>query len=164
MVAESQKIWWFVRYLVRDKIGYDVGCGGWSIPGAIGIDIKKDSAADLICDCSMSNMWTFANNKGFHTPVDYVFSSHLIENFDEEQQICICGYWLDAIQTGGLLILYVPEKGAFKGTNVNHVREFRRGDLEALYEKLGFKQYLITYETDVYPNMYGIIGVGERTW
>lgn len=160
-MSESQRIYWLIQEIVKGKFGYDLGCGNWKIPNSIGIDVDPKHNPDLIYDCSNPETWKILRG----TPpmfVDYLYSSHLIEDFVEEEQIRICKMWLEYIKPGGFLILYVPEKGAYKGVNLAHKREFEKGFMEKLFNDIGIKQFIVSYESNWSDKLYGILGIGKK--
>lgn len=160
-MSETDKIKWIVEKLANG-IGYDMGCGEGKLPGSIGIDIRPEKKPDVVLDCSRADLWEQLVNLKYPTSLDYIFSSHLIEDFVEVDQVAICKTWLVGIKPGGLLILYVPEKDAYKGTNFDHKREFEHGFMEKLFEDIGIKQFIVSYESNWSSKLYGILGIGRK--
>lgn len=113
--------------------GIDVGCGQHKItPNAIGLDFATQydepthpaTAADLI------GPWETTLNRIAALPVDYVYSSHLLEDYPD-----ICPplrAWLNALRPGGHLILVLPIEQAFlehcsktgQPTNPGHAQDW----------------------------------------
>ena len=160
-MTETEKVSWVLKWLAKG-IGYDMGCGDKKLFGSIGIDIRGEKKPDIVFDTASQLIWTFLKEMGHPITVDYIFSSHLIEDFVEEDQIAICKTWLAGIKPGGLLILYVPEKGAYKGTNFDHKREFEHGFMEKLFTDIGVNQFIVSYENTHNTNLYGILGIGKK--
>ena len=61
-----------------------------------------------------------------------------------------------------MLVLYVPQKYAYKGCNVAHEGEFNIGDMERLLNNLNLFKVLIYYENYINPKWYGILGIGMK--
>ena len=94
--------------------GIDIGYGGDPIiPGAITIDLpvpyEKVGDAPLNLGGDARNLYWFTNES-----LDYVFSSHLLEDFPPDETIDILCEWLRVIKIGGNLVLYLPDEHKFK--------------------------------------------------
>lgn len=61
-------------FLREDQKALDIGCGGRKVPGAVGIDISKDSKADVIHDLGQFP-WPFDDNT-----FDVIVASHFMEH------------------------------------------------------------------------------------
>lgn len=156
--VEWYKIWYLIEPIVKDKKGLDLGCGAKKIPGSIGVDFRNGPQVDVVGDVSKRDFIT-----SFDEKFDYVFSSHLIEDYPPIHAYEICAMWVNyLLKDGGLFILYVPQKGAYKGNNLNHKWEFNIGDMERLFINLNLKRILVYYENHVFPNLYGILGVARK--
>ncbi len=157
--AESEKVYCMIERLVKDKKGLDIGCGGWKILGSKGIDIRE-GVADYIGDVTkgLANILQYKRKIRY----DYIFSSHLLEDFEEPIQYELLKDWIDHIKPGGLLILYVPQKGKYKGYNIAHRREFEKGDLEEMLTTLNLKITDAWYESESDSGGYSILMVGEK--
>ena len=157
--AESEKIYCMIEKFVKDKNGLDIGCGGWKIIGSQGIDIRP-GVADFVGDVSkgIANVIKYKKKIEY----DYIFSSHLLEDFDEPNQYKLLLDWIGHIKEGGKLILYVPQSGVYAGTNVAHKREFVKGDLESMYRNLDLKITDLWYESVADGNGYSILIIGEK--
>lgn len=46
--------------------------------------------------------------------LDYVFSSHLIEDFTTDQQKVICREWARVVKPGGHIVILAPEQGRWR--------------------------------------------------
>jgi len=139
------------KYCIGD--GIDVGYGGDPIvPSAITIDMQnpyygpswfgipkpqnlKGDGKDLCWfrDCSL----------------DYVYSSHLLEDFNPREMSQVLSEWLRVLKPGGYLILYLPDEQKYRAhckkmdtaPNCNHkVDNF---NLEFLKSLLGDLLYFI---------------------
>lgn len=63
--------------ILGGKKALDVGCGQRKLPGAIGMDIVRDSAADVIHDISV-RPWPFADNS-----FDIILMHQVLEHLDD---------------------------------------------------------------------------------
>lgn len=163
--AESQKIYCMINRYTDGKKGLDIGCGGWKIIGSIGIDIRP-GVADVVGDITegIEKLFTKARKKSkLRRGLDYVFSSHLLEDFDIQDQLKLLKDWIGHLKPGGHLILYVPEKGRYTGCNVAHKHEFVKGELEAMFEKLGLEMTDRYIESEAGAGGYSILIVGRKT-
>ena len=111
--------------------GLDIGCGPEKIiPQAIGIDAQ---GADINCDIS--------RGLDILQPefVDYVFSSHCLEDFINTGPIL--QDWWSKLRVGGHLILYLPHKdhypniGTHPQANKFHHHDFLPEDIIAQMDK-----------------------------
>jgi len=103
-------------YLVKYAIGngIDVGAGGDPIvPEAITIDKRREN---LNCGNHPINLvgngahlYWFANES-----LDYVYSSHLLEDFPPNQTELVLMDWLRVLRIGGLLILNCPVEQIYR--------------------------------------------------
>ena len=103
------------KYLVGK--GLDVGCGAEKVlPDAIGIDLEVQygipghpkTAADEI------GMWFECARKYPPASLDYIFSSHLLEDFSDLDFSWHFLTMLTCIKRGGHLMLYLPVEDEFK--------------------------------------------------
>ena len=139
--AESKKIIWETVPYTRGR-GLDVGCGPMKLwPQSIGIDNDKDvslfgnspSEADL--KCSADDMSIVANQS-----MDYVFSSHMLEHF--EDYITPLREMWRVLKQGGYLLLYLPHKDFYpniglEGSNPDHKHDFTPKDIIEAMKKIG---------------------------
>ena len=161
-MAETQKISWVLEKITEKKQGLDLGCGKWKLPNSIGMDLRSNSSVDLLIDVSDEDFWMKVEHSGFPLKYDFIFSSHLLEDFILEDQIRISKMWIKGLKDDGLFIAYVPQKGAYKGVNLNHKREFERGYIEDLFEILNLETVLLFYENAWKDALYGILGIGRK--
>ena len=94
--------------------GLDIGFGGDPIvPGAIAVDLDipyakmGDSPQNLHGDAR--NLYWFKDGV-----LDYVYSSHLLEDFPEGETGPVLMEWLRVIKPGGFLILYCPDEQKYR--------------------------------------------------
>lgn len=132
---ESDKIAAFVIQYTRGR-GLDIGCGLNKVwPHAIGVDnghhFGDKSVAEIKGDGS--DLSLFADKS-----MDFVFSSHVLEHFPEEQVDDILAEWSRVIKIGGHLILYLPSGNLYPrckptlqpGANPDHKWDIYPGDAE----------------------------------
>lgn len=91
--------------IVRDNIFkgrqvLDIGCGQQKLPGAIGMDIVKNSVADIIHDASVIP-WPFKDNH-----FDVAFANHFVEHMDD--LITFFNEVHRILKPGGRFIMQVP--------------------------------------------------------
>lgn len=161
-LSEAQRIYCMISKYTEGRAGLDIGCGGWKIIGSIGIDIRP-GVADIVGDISQGLNNVFIKKRGRPKKYDYIFSSHLLEDFDEEKQREILNDWTNYLKPGGHLILYVPERGKYKGCNVAHKHEFTPHELRKLMIDSGFTITDFLVESIVNPlTGYSILAVGKK--
>ncbi len=117
-------------------VGLDIGCGDEKItPKAIGIDIQGE-AADIRLDLSANDSLRIFSDGYF----DYVFSSHVIEDFIATK--AILQEWYRLIKPGGYLILYGPDPDFYPrigtgGGNPNHQKDLYWQDVWEIVKGFG---------------------------
>ena len=165
--AETSKILWIVKGFIKSYMfGLDLGCGKWKYPGSIGIDIVESPAVDRLCDAVAVTLPTVKVPDWLYSlkhKCDYIFSSHFLEDYEWKEIIRISQFYVDYfLKDDGYFIAYVPHKGKYKGTNLDHKYEFLPGDMENLISCLDIESVLIYYEAYHKPGMYGILGIGRK--
>ena len=100
------------KFCLRD--GLDIGFGGDPIvPSAITVDLDipytevGNSPQNLHGDAR--NLYWFKDGV-----LDYVYSSHLLEDFPEGETGPVLMEWLRVIKLGGFLILYCPDEQKYR--------------------------------------------------
>jgi ADP-heptose:LPS heptosyltransferase/SAM-dependent methyltransferase len=93
-----------------DLAGVDIGCGGDALLAeAICVDLPlpytKCGRSPIHLKGNAAHLPWFADNV-----LDYVYSSHLFEDFPEPENAAILREWLRALKPGGLLILLLPDQ------------------------------------------------------
>lgn len=92
--------------------GLDIGPGGDPIvPGAVRVDLPSPYShvgglPPQLCGDASRLPW-FRDEC-----LDYVFSSHVLEDFDDPA--AVLREWLRVVRPGGLLILYCPDEQTFR--------------------------------------------------
>lgn len=124
--SETSKIRHMLIPYVVHKTGVDLGYGGDSIyPTAINVDLhqpyaKTGSDPQHIRGDATRLKW-FADES-----LDYVYSSHLLEDFPNTEEILT--EWLRVLAPGGMLILCLPDEQKYRayckangqGRNMHH--------------------------------------------
>ncbi len=92
--------------------GVDVGFGGDPINDtAIRIDLPSPYACaghyGVQLGGDATSLYWFNDNV-----LDYVFSSHLLEDFDDVE--AVCREWLRVLKPGGKLVIFCPDEKAYR--------------------------------------------------
>jgi len=148
--------------LTKFCVGYgvDVGYGGDPIvPSAITIDLPhpyaKVGGTPLNLGGDARNLCWFADNS-----LNYIYSSHLLEDFEPHKTKNMILEWLRVLAIGGNLILYLPDEQKYKkhcrktGQDYNHshkIENFNLGyirgvlreisNIEIIYKKAACEDY-----------------------
>ena len=122
--------------------GMDIGFGGDSInKTAMNMDLRRpytelgDDPQHLWGHCA--DLHWFADGQ-----LDYIYSSHLIEDFSYEEMIVILREWLRVLKPLGHLVLYQPTEAVYKAhcdaTGQSHNPGHKNDDFsfEALHKKV----------------------------
>ena len=106
--------------LCRERlVGYCTGCGvdiGYGgdpiIPSAITVDVpspyKLVGAAPLNLPGDARDLYWFRDET-----LDYVFSSHLLEDFKKDETRHVMLEWLRVLKVGGRLVIYCPDEKVY---------------------------------------------------
>jgi predicted SAM-dependent methyltransferase len=132
--------------------GLDIGYGGDPItPSSICIDLPESYAKYRNYPQHLHG--DAQNLKWFRDGVfDYVYSSHLLEDFEDTETVLI--EWIRVLKQGGNLILFLPDEQSYrqycrkkgKTPNIHHIHDNfsleyvkgilkKRDDVEIIYEK-----------------------------
>jgi len=92
--------------------GIDIGCGGDPIgPSAITIDLETPYAVTgnhpLNLGGDARNLYWFKD-----ACLDYVYSSHLLEDFEEKESVL--REWIRVLRSGGYLVLLLPDEKRYR--------------------------------------------------
>lgn len=148
------------KYCIGD--GIDIGYGGDAITKeAITIDLERPygSPGWYVEYPDTQHLKGNGNDlKWFRDCVlDYVYSSHLLEDFDECEMLDVLVEWIRVLKIGGYLILYLPNQFRYKKycrehhsePNPNHrVKKFNLKYLKGLLLKLDMYNLVIEYKRD----------------
>lgn len=150
--------------------GVDVGSQGWPVvPWAISFDLPADdfnkycggaSAKGIIHLCGHVLGLPFRDGV-----LDWVYSSHLIEDFPLDQWQFVIGEMMRCVKPGGCVVTICPEVERWKAyvanggiPNYNHRHEGVLGDFAAVAAQLGV--CLVEERmTEVYPGDYSMFAV-----
>lgn len=149
--------------------GVDIGCGDDPVrPDCIAIDFPQENY-----ECyngggatSKANLRAFADDLPFkdHT-LDWVYSSHLLEDFDFSEWPAILGEWVRVLKPGGTLVILVPDAvkwaaalAAGQPPNCAHKHEPILGELSTLAPSVGLA---VTSERHV--GDYSILFVAQKS-
>jgi hypothetical protein len=81
---------------------YNFGCGNFKKHGFINVDVRPDSAADVVTEA-----W---NTGQFPQGVaEFIYSRHMLEHLDPDDARLALRAWLGLLQPGGLLNVIVPD-------------------------------------------------------
>lgn len=97
--------------------GIDIGFGGDPIlQNAICMDLKEKYTINLI-QTSQQNLYGDARNLYWFKDscMDYVYSSHVLEDFDPIETKSVFLEWLRIVKRDGLLILDLPNERNYRG-------------------------------------------------
>jgi len=100
-----------------EGMGLDLGYGGDPIiPSAITLDLDWEGKGSSLSPHAPQNLVGDARNLyWFKDDVfDYVYSSHLLEDFVYAEQIKVLEEWLRVIKVGGYLVLYLPDEQTYR--------------------------------------------------
>ena len=155
-------------------IGIDVGAGGDPIiPTAICVDLPQpycpmlgEAPVHVSIDCR--KLWTIFANES----LDYIYTSHLLEDFNWIDCQNILDSWVHLIKPGGYLVILVPEYHLWRRAldrgqppNYNHRHEFRIGELSDHFREFNMThstQFEVIGESIPDPEDYSILFVAKR--
>ena len=101
-----------VKFILPKTNGLDLGFGGNKIvPQAIGIDQNE-----IYCKPGTDAQNLFGDARQLYwfkdKSLDYIFSSHLLEDYENTEEIL--KEWLRVLKVYGRLILYLPDEQKYK--------------------------------------------------
>lgn len=93
--------------------GIDIGFGGDPITeSAIRMDFPQPYANTGTATVQLGGDSRIL--KWFRDDVlDYVYSSHVLEDFDEQQTVSVLAEWLRVVRVGGYLVLLLPDQARY---------------------------------------------------
>lgn len=85
-------------------LGFEIGTGTNRLsPTVLGCDCYNHPDADMVWDC-LTKPYPFKDGR-----FDFVFSSHVIEDFEPSKIQGVFDEWMRLVKVGGHLILIVPD-------------------------------------------------------
>jgi predicted SAM-dependent methyltransferase len=111
---------WYVRDIAAKYCvgrGVDVGCGSEKvIPSAIGVDTPEQygipghprTVATVTCP------WLDVARAFIPEQLDFVFSSHLLEDYEDRDLSFYLVTMFDALKRGGIFMVYLPIEAEYK--------------------------------------------------
>lgn len=158
-IAMRNKAFFSETAKIRDRVlafckgkGIDIGCKDDKIvPTALGIDRKPAKGVDKVLDASAPLPYTDGE-------FDYVYSSHCLEDIEDTERTL--AEWLRILRKGGYIILYLPHKDLYRGTNIDHKHNFVNRDITVLLEKLGC--VILRDVIDYGDDRYSFLIVGQK--
>lgn len=143
-----------LKFITEDMNGVDIGSGGAPIlMSSISMDrTKKGIFSNLIqLKGDAGDLYWFKDEV-----LDYVFSSHCLEDFVHEDKEVILREWLRVLKTNGHLILLLPDEQIYRkhcketGQNYNFDHKDETFSLNKLRSTVKFT--LNNMITEVYAN------------
>lgn len=150
--------------------GVDVGSQGATVvPWAVSFDLPKEEF-DHYCSNEPAkgpvHLRGDCRKLPFETDsLDFLYSSHLIEDFPFDEWPAIFTEWKRVLRPGGNMIVLAPERGLWHAylqggglPNCSHRHEPELGDFRKVGDQVGL---LLVQEflTNVYPGDYTIMAV-----
>ncbi|MEW5900680.1 MAG: SgcJ/EcaC family oxidoreductase [Acidobacteriota bacterium] len=155
--SETSKARLRLRKFCRGN-GIDLGYGGDPIvPSVITMDLPVpytklgDHPQNLAGDAR--DLYWFKDDV-----LDYVYSSHLLEDFSPEEMVSVLREWFRVIRIGGLMVIYSPDEQAYRAycmkkglvPNVSHkIADFGLKYLKGILEQNFQGQYSIEHEIEL---------------
>lgn len=152
-------------------VGAGVDCGSAGdpiVPTAIQIDLPNNYCPFFDDKYPPQLRGDATNLHWFKDGVmDFVFSSHLIEDFTADQQRIICKEWARVVKPGGYIVILAPEQGRWKEAVKNgqppnnaHKHEPFLGWFTQIFTEMGGWTVLADRFCD--GTDYGMFFVGRR--
>jgi SAM-dependent methyltransferase len=85
-----------------DMLKYNFGCGNFRKPGFVNVDVRDDSAADVVTEAWRLDMFPQAT-------ADLVYSRHMLEHLDPQDARRTLRGWCQLLRPGGELNVIVPD-------------------------------------------------------
>ena len=145
------------RYCIGD--GLDVGFGGDPIvPTAICLDMLKPYTN--LGDAPQHLHGTASNLPFKDGTLDYVYSSHIIEDFTYEAQCVLVHEWARVIRKGGILILCAPDEQRYRLQCEETGQPVNLAHVNSDYSILKFKERVLgrleTFQLDILMERNGV--------
>ena len=84
---------------------YDFGCGNHKVEGCIGIDLDKESSADIFWDLTIECPFLISDS------ADYIISRHVLEHIPYPKHLDFFAQILRVLKVGGRFEVMVPHPG-----------------------------------------------------
>lgn len=101
-----------IKFITPEMNGIDIGSGGAPVlPQSISLDrsYKGQHSHSIQLKGDAKKLYWFNDEV-----LDYVFSSHCLEDFPIEEKKEVLAEWLRVIRTEGLLLLYLPDERKYR--------------------------------------------------
>ncbi len=163
------------RHLVVDYCkgnGIDIGSGGDPVvPWAISVDLPSVDYERYNAGKKPENAihWRGDARRLPFTAhqLDFIFSSHLIEDFSSGEQRALITDWKPLVKPGGYMILIAPDKDLWttavrngQPPNCAHKHELRVGELSRMFT--GAWTIIRDSRTDLFPGDYSILFIAQK--
>ena len=165
MISETSK-WRHITAPYCTGNGIDVGSGGDPIvPWAIQVDLPEAEFARYNDGQKSVIQW---RGSCWHLPfvgnsLDFVYSSHLIEDFTPGEQANLLRYWSWLLKSGGHLVILAPEAtrwaaavAAGQPPNCAHKHELAVGEIRAMVPEL------FVIRDEIPGDDYSLLFVGRK--
>ena len=88
-------------------LGFDIGCGTNRLsPTVLTTDWYPHSDTDMVWNCVAGGTWEYPFQA---ERFDFVFASHILEDFAPDEIQWVFDEWLRLIKKGGYLVILVPD-------------------------------------------------------
>lgn len=152
-------------YLAKycDGIGLDIGFGGDPIvPTAITFDKpepyrKEENGKKQILRGDCKKLYFFCNES-----VDYIYSSHLLEDFTYDELIDILKEWRRVLKTNGLLVINCPDQQKFLAHCAKTGQSINLAHKEPDFSLNNF--LTVAYKAGRWEEVYRLPEVGNYSW
>lgn len=160
-------------YLVGNGIELATG-GDPIVPSSIQFELSAPSYAYYNSNQPLRGVVHWRDDNAiFNLPfrngvLDYVASSHLLEDFMPDVQFTLLMEWGRVLKRGGKLVICVPDNerwdraiAAGQPPNCSHRHCFGVGEISKLAPKLGLRMICDKF-TESPPGDYNILAIGEK--
>lgn len=152
-------------------IGVDIGAAGDPVvPNAICVDLPQGYCAPFGPVPTHVPMDGRFIRKVFRDyTLDFVYSSHLLEDFGIEEGQEVIRSWAVLVKPGGYMVLVVPEVSLWRRAvergqppNMNHRHEFALNELSEFFRNCMAGNWFVVCETIPDPEDYSIVFAARR--
>jgi predicted SAM-dependent methyltransferase len=122
------------------------------VPHAIAVDLPQPYTK--VGDRPVQLGGTCESLKWFKNDVlDFIFSSHLIEDFSYDDQVRILKEWLRVLKPGGRIILYQPDERVYRAHCATTGQGYNHNHKEADYSLISFEARVLSR----FPCMFTVV-------